>query len=422
MWVNLAKIAFGAVIVGFLLMLGIFAFFAKDLPNPDKVARREGFATKIYDRSGKLLYDVYSDQRRNPVDITAIPLVVKQATIAIEDKNFYKHGGFDILGIIRGALRSVFLGRLQSGSTLTQQLVKNAFLTPERSIVRKIKELEKAGTLPEEIVVIYRNNLDGQILSSTLAKFGIDYVVQGGGNVLAEPVVKRFLKILRVVDELRRKEDDIHLFTILNYDIFGIDPLDVLKISRCAADNKATLFDVIADRKLLDKLNLRTSDKVVSALSELANWQDLDANNTFVQFFEQVLTESGYLKSVLDSPDVHNQITRLNTLFEEVKKMNRADHDLNLRSFLDNLDLMEQNNLRIEEGVIKHRKSAITLTTAHSAKGLEWKHVFVYRLFDGQWGNKRNSDLFHLPPRSSPIPISRKKKKTKTSDAFFMLP
>ena len=140
MWVNLAKIAFGAVIVGFLLMLGIFAFFAKDLPNPDKVARREGFATKIYDRNGKLLYDVYSDQRRNPVDITAIPLVVKQATIAIEDKNFYKHGGFDALGIARGLLRSVFLGQLQSGSTLTQQLVKNVLLTQQQTIVRKLKE------------------------------------------------------------------------------------------------------------------------------------------------------------------------------------------------------------------------------------------------------------------------------------------
>lgn len=121
-------------------MLGIFAFFAKDLPSPDKVARREGFATKIYDRNGKLLYDVYSDQRRNPVDISAIPLVVKQATISIEDKNFYKHGGFDILGIVRGLLRSVFLGQLQSGSTLTQQLVKNVLLTRQQTIVRKLRE------------------------------------------------------------------------------------------------------------------------------------------------------------------------------------------------------------------------------------------------------------------------------------------
>ncbi len=138
--VTLAGWAFGAVIVGMVATLGLFAYYAKDLPSPDKVQRREGFATKIYDRNGKLLYDVFSGKRRNPVDINQVPLVVKQATISIEDKNFYKHGGFDVGGILRGAFRSIFLGRLQGGSTLTQQLVKNALLTQQRTITRKLKE------------------------------------------------------------------------------------------------------------------------------------------------------------------------------------------------------------------------------------------------------------------------------------------
>lgn len=138
--VTLATWIFGAVIVGMIATLGLFAFYAKDLPSPDKVLRREGFATKIYDRNGKLLYDVFSGERRNPVDINQVPLVVKQATISIEDKNFYKHGGFDIGGILRGAFRSIFLGQLQGGSTLTQQLVKNALLTQQRTITRKLKE------------------------------------------------------------------------------------------------------------------------------------------------------------------------------------------------------------------------------------------------------------------------------------------
>mgnify|MGYP001599452853 CR=1 FL=1 len=138
--VTLATWIFGAVVVGMIVTLGLFAYYAKDLPSPDKVLRREGFATKIYDRNGKLLYDVFSGKRRNPVDINQVPLVVKQATISIEDKNFYKHGGFDVGGILRGAFRSIFLGRLQGGSTLTQQLVKNALLTQQRTITRKLKE------------------------------------------------------------------------------------------------------------------------------------------------------------------------------------------------------------------------------------------------------------------------------------------
>lgn len=127
-------------ILGAFGLVGLFTYFAKDLPSPDRVVRREGFSTKIYDRNGKLLYDVFSDQRRTPVSLSEVPLYLRQATIAIEDKTFYKHQGFDMLGIFRGAARSILSGRLQSGSTLTQQLVKNTLLTSQQTLTRKLKE------------------------------------------------------------------------------------------------------------------------------------------------------------------------------------------------------------------------------------------------------------------------------------------
>ncbi|MDO8488408.1 MAG: transglycosylase domain-containing protein, partial [bacterium] len=138
--VKLATAALGVVIVGTVAMVGLFAYYAKDLPAPDKVVRREGFATKIYDRNGKLLYDLFEGERRTLVSFDDVPLILRQATIAIEDKNFYKHGGFDIWGIARGLFRTLFLGRTQGGSTITQQLVKNVLLTQQRTITRKLKE------------------------------------------------------------------------------------------------------------------------------------------------------------------------------------------------------------------------------------------------------------------------------------------
>lgn len=132
------------IFIGFIVLIlftgGLFAFYAKDLPQPDKIVRREGFATKIFDRNGELLYDVFADQRRTPVSLDEIPEHLKNATIAIEDKNFYKHGGFDPTGIFRAFFNIIVHRRLQGGSTLTQQLVKNVLLTPQRTIPRKIKE------------------------------------------------------------------------------------------------------------------------------------------------------------------------------------------------------------------------------------------------------------------------------------------
>lgn len=124
-----------------LLIVGVW-FATKDLPSPKQLESRDlAQTTKIYDRRGKLLFNIYNEQNRTLVPLSEIPQNLKHATIAIEDKDFYKHKGFDIYGIARAARKTLFEGSLQGGSTITQQLVKSAFLTPERTIDRKIKEL-----------------------------------------------------------------------------------------------------------------------------------------------------------------------------------------------------------------------------------------------------------------------------------------
>lgn len=150
-------------LVGITLLTGLlFAWYAKDLPRPDKVNRTVGFSTVILDRTGEPLYDVYEDQNRLPVKWENIPQYLKDATIAVEDKDFYKHQGLSTTGILRAFLSSIFLGQLQGGSTLTQQLVKNVLLTNERTLPRKIKEailaiqIERKYT-KDEILRMYLN-------------------------------------------------------------------------------------------------------------------------------------------------------------------------------------------------------------------------------------------------------------------------
>lgn len=150
-------------ILGLVLFTGaVFAWYAKDLPSPDKVVRKEGFATKIYDRNEKLLYDVFSNQRRTPINFSDAPLYLREATVAIEDKDFYKHGGFDPRGILRAVFNIIVHRSLQGGSTLTQQLAKNVLLSPERTVTRKIKEFILAIEIErkynkDEILQMYLN-------------------------------------------------------------------------------------------------------------------------------------------------------------------------------------------------------------------------------------------------------------------------
>ncbi len=113
----------------------------RDLPSPTRLNKNTyPISTKILDRNGSLLYEIYDDQNRTPIKIDTLPKYITEATISIEDKNFYSHHGFDTGGILRATFKTVTGQRLEGGSTITQQLVKVALLTPERTLTRKVKE------------------------------------------------------------------------------------------------------------------------------------------------------------------------------------------------------------------------------------------------------------------------------------------
>lgn len=125
----------------FTILISFFLWLFWGIPLPTKLSSSDiPVSTKLFDRNGKLIYEIYTDTRRSPVELEDLPDYVKNATIAIEDKDFYKHYGFSYTGIARAAWKIITRGKVEGGSTLTQQLVKNALLTPERTIRRKVRE------------------------------------------------------------------------------------------------------------------------------------------------------------------------------------------------------------------------------------------------------------------------------------------
>ncbi|MBM4402086.1 MAG: transglycosylase domain-containing protein, partial [Candidatus Cloacimonetes bacterium] len=152
-------LVFGGTITAFATIFLV----SRKLPSPTKLTEREvSQSTKIFARNGDLLYEVFGDQRRTLVTLDDIPDYLKNATIAVEDAEFYQHKGFYLLGWVR-AIYNMARGRgLQGASTISQQLVKNTLLTPERTISRKIKEFVLALEIErrygkDEILQMYLN-------------------------------------------------------------------------------------------------------------------------------------------------------------------------------------------------------------------------------------------------------------------------
>jgi len=161
------KLLLGASLFSLLLGLAVFTYFAKDLPDPEKISDRQIIeSTKIFDRTGQiLLYEIHGEEKRTVISFDQISPYVKQATMAIEDASFYQHFGLDFRGILRAAFYNL-LGKsiAQGGSTISQQFVKKALLSDERTWSRKVKEAILALELErkyskDEILGFYLNQI-----------------------------------------------------------------------------------------------------------------------------------------------------------------------------------------------------------------------------------------------------------------------
>jgi 1A family penicillin-binding protein len=162
------KLTLKFLLPAFFLLALIFTFYfsiLRGLPSPKELDVREPqVSTKIYDRNGNLLYKIFKDQNRSIVPLTQIPIHVRLATLAAEDAEFYSHPGFSIKGIFRAIIQDLETGSIQGGSTITQQLVKNTLLSPEKTITRKIKELilsveVEANYTKDQILEMYLNEV-----------------------------------------------------------------------------------------------------------------------------------------------------------------------------------------------------------------------------------------------------------------------
>lgn len=161
------KLAGISLFMGLFFVVGIFIYYSRDLPSPGDIGDLYvPESTKIFDRTESVvLYDIYQEQKRTVIAYEKIPETMAWATIVGEDDNFYHHIGIDVRAIARAFLENIKGGRIrQGGSTITQQFVKNALLTPERTLSRKIKELILALELEwkyskDEILSLYLNQV-----------------------------------------------------------------------------------------------------------------------------------------------------------------------------------------------------------------------------------------------------------------------
>lgn len=143
-----------------------YDYLLKDLPSPQKLSQlNPPLTTKIYDRHGELLYTVFDEEDRVLVSLDEVSPYLINATVAIEDHDFYHHLGISFVGMARALQHNLSHETVQGGSTITQQLVKNTLLTSERTWQRKLREIILALAVDamytkQEILTNYLNEVN----------------------------------------------------------------------------------------------------------------------------------------------------------------------------------------------------------------------------------------------------------------------
>ena len=142
---------FALLTLGAIGLFGIYAYYTPQLP-PDSELRKIDIHVplRIYSRENQLIAE-YGEKRSRPVKLDAVPEKLQQAFLAIEDTRFYDHSGVDFKGVARAIYSMISTGSTSQGaSTITMQLARNAFLTSDKTLDRKLKETLLAIRMEQE--------------------------------------------------------------------------------------------------------------------------------------------------------------------------------------------------------------------------------------------------------------------------------
>lgn len=276
-----------------------------------------------------------------------------------------------------------------------------AMQTPEAerfAISEIIKEKIAAGTPPGEIAVLYRLNRDAGAIADMLSRRGIAYTIESDRNVLEEQEIKNILLLLETIADFGNDEK---LAEALHLDFLGLEPLEIYKLISGHGDERR---DEKGAERGGEKGHGRQSlyDRVMKIPlgKKLAKWKTDSANKNFLNFFEDVIRESGFLEHLLKESAPFDKISALTALFNEMKRTVGEHGEYRLMDFMRHLDVIREHHLPIK-GPVRTGESAIRLMTAHKAKGLEFDVVIVTGATDGHWGNRRDPARFKLPFKTS---------------------
>ena len=291
------------------------------------------------------------------------------------------------------------------------QLMEFATSTGEEAwIAERIRELLDAGTPPGEIAVLYRNHAHADNLIRLCRQRGIPVHQRRQENILHDPFIHTLLQILRTIqgEYTQPFSEEARLVEILHYRYFGISALDIARLLRYARKTYLAVQEqpgttaprwreLIGSDHHLQAAGVDHPEAIRAVSANLEYWIGHLPEMTVQTLFERILTKGGVLAAILGDPQKRRLLELVTTLFDHIKAETARQPELNLADILTQFDEMIEGNIQLPYVHYIGQADGVPFSTIHSAKGLEWGHVFMIASSAKNWSGKTNSRDFKLP-------------------------
>lgn len=267
-------------------------------------------------------------------------------------------------------------------------------------VARHIKERLSKGVPAQEIAVLHRDNRDAFPIVDMFNRLGVPYYVESEQNIFDDPNIKKLILLFEAIRDFGSKAT---LIPLMHADFLNISSLDIYKISSVTGGGVKKLYenpyDVIKSERVMRELKLDSVKELSELYSRLTLWRKDSQYKSLTELFEQVVRESGLLAHILKSSHYLDDLEKINTLFDEVKRLQENHKGYTLGQFLDYLNLLQEQDVLIKRTSVDRPNDRVRVMTAHRSKGQEFGYVYIINAFNGHWGNKRRVSHFKLPSR-----------------------
>lgn len=332
--------------------------------------------------------------RSNPHILNASMQLISnnKERIVVEDKSLTKN--------IRAS------GIYKSDDTLPNIL---SFKKQSAELAYIANEIQKiAQNNPEELMdtaIIYRKHRQVDSIINIFEKKNIKYNVRKRVNILNESFIKNLINLLKYLAEEYEKpySASYRLYDLLHYNYFEIQASDCAKIIHYIGHKKDELKsnklrDIISDEETLKQIALKEPDKILSLSEKLENWISAQSNQTLQMLFQSIINEGNILTCIMSHNEKAWMLQLLSTLFDFIKNETARQSDVSLKELMKILDMMIDNNLELPINKNISSEAGVNFVTAHSAKGLEFKNVFMLGCTKDIWDkNSSNRNNYKYP-------------------------